>query len=83
MNDESAGTAMRANAISWACDSGEHALVAATHFVCLWPKADTPTAEIRVRFRGQSGHDSPKRARQLLTQSGHGPFRIFAAQIDR
>ena len=22
MNDESAGTAMRANAISWACDSG-------------------------------------------------------------
>jgi hypothetical protein len=36
-----------------------------------WPKADTPTAEIRVRFRVQSGHDSPKRARQLLTRSGH------------
>ena len=52
MNDESAGTAMRANAISWACDSGEHALVAATHFVCLWPKADILIAWANVCFRG-------------------------------
>jgi len=55
VNDESAGTAMRANAISWACDSGEHALVAATHFVCLWPVATDIAAQANVGFRGNCG----------------------------
>jgi hypothetical protein len=36
-----------------------------------WPKADIPSCNAHVRFRGQSGHHFLHRICLLLTQSGH------------
>ena len=50
--------------------------------VCFWHKADMATGSIDVRFWVNSGHQRAAIRCLLLTQSGHGQFRIFAAQID-
>jgi len=34
-----------------------------------WPKADTPTLRLRVRYWEESGHACARQSRQLMTQS--------------
>src|SRR6516164_9653896 len=47
-----------------------------------WPKADIPSCNAHVRFRGQSGHDLLRRICLLLTQSGHAVFRDALMQLN-
>src|SRR6516162_8938405 len=55
---------------------------AAVHFVRGWHKADISRLSSDVRFWGQSGHGADALECLLLTQSGHAPLRIAAAQND-
>jgi hypothetical protein len=57
--------------------------VATMHLVCFWHKADIRTRSINVRFWGKADMVSTPTECPLMTQSGHGQFRIFAVQIDQ